>query len=163
MQPRERMMGIRGGIRLGARIWGNEDAAGPPGSKWLALHGFLDNAATYDKLAPELLSLGASSVVCLDLAGHGKSEWRKSGVYYVVDNVADVVYAADALQWDKFCIIGHSLGGDPHDSKYEIRARRSWRSPWGSSRRQTAYRCRTGLRGVVGRGPCSCGCLLAQI
>ena len=38
-------------------------------NRWLALHGFLDNAATFDNLAPEMLSLGASSVVCLDLAG----------------------------------------------------------------------------------------------
>jgi pimeloyl-ACP methyl ester carboxylesterase len=71
----------------------------------------LDNAASYDKLAPELLKIGASSVVCLDFAGHGKSDWRHSGVYYVVDHVADAVYAADALKWDKFSIIGHSLGG----------------------------------------------------
>ena len=80
-------------------------------NRWLALHGFLDNAASYDKLAPELLKIGASSVVCLDFAGHGKSDWRHSGVYYVVDHVADAVYAADALKWDKFSIIGHSLGG----------------------------------------------------
>ena len=45
-------------------------------NRWLALHGFLDNAATYDKLAPELLCLGASAVVALDFAGHGKSDWR---------------------------------------------------------------------------------------
>jgi len=113
MSPVERLLVVRGGLRFGARIWGDEAAAaaGPAGGRWLALHGFLDNAATYDKLAPELLRLGASSVVCLDLAGHGRSDWRKGGVYYVVDNVADVVYAADALQWDRFCIIGHSLGG----------------------------------------------------
>ena len=34
--------------------------------------------------------------------GHGKSDWRKSGMYHVIDNVADAVYAADALKWDKF-------------------------------------------------------------
>jgi len=28
-QPKERMLAIRGGLRLGARIWGDEDAAGP--------------------------------------------------------------------------------------------------------------------------------------
>ena len=28
-QPKERMLAIRGGLKLGARIWGDEDAAGP--------------------------------------------------------------------------------------------------------------------------------------
>lgn len=110
-QPRERMLAVRGGLRLGARVWGDEDAAVSPERRWLALHGYLDNAATYDKFAPELIALGAASVVCMDFAGHGKSEWRRSGVYYVFDNVADVIYAADALKWDKFSLIGHSLGG----------------------------------------------------
>ena len=130
-------------------------------NRWLALHGFLDNAATFDMLAPELLMGGASSVVCLDLAGacaracvcvsegvfyawgicamwmsscatyvyvyvstrrhthahtlvhtragHGLSDWRHSGVYYVVDNVADAVYAADALKWDRFSMCAYLL------------------------------------------------------
>jgi len=35
-------------------------------------------------------------------AGHGMSDWRSDGVYHLVDYVADIVYAADALKWDKF-------------------------------------------------------------
>ena len=70
--------------------------------RWLALHGFLDNAASYDRFAPEMLNIGASSVVCLDFAGHGRTDWRQNGVYYVFDHVADVVYAADALKWETF-------------------------------------------------------------
>eukprot|EP00277_Geminigera_cryophila_P018731 CAMPEP_0179460154 /NCGR_PEP_ID=MMETSP0799-20121207/43299_1 /TAXON_ID=46947 /ORGANISM="Geminigera cryophila, Strain CCMP2564" /LENGTH=385 /DNA_ID=CAMNT_0021262311 /DNA_START=6 /DNA_END=1163 /DNA_ORIENTATION=+ len=112
LQPKDTLIAIRGGLSLGARIWGDEAAINvPPENRWLALHGFLDNAGSYNKLAPEMLALGASSVVCLDMAGHGKSEWRPTGVYYVFDNVADIVYAADALKWDTFSIIGHSLGG----------------------------------------------------
>mmetsp|Transcript_76440 Transcript_76440/g.124264 ORF Transcript_76440/g.124264 Transcript_76440/m.124264 type:complete len:374 (+) Transcript_76440:95-1216(+) len=110
-QSRETIITVRGGLRLAARVWGDENADAPSENRWLALHGFLDNAGTYDKLAPELLAIGASSVVCLDFAGHGMSDWRSDGVYHLVDYVADIVYAADALKWDKFSIIGHSLGG----------------------------------------------------
>ena len=41
--------------------------------------------------------------------GHGLSDWRHSGVYYVVDNVADAVYAADALKWDRFSMCAYLL------------------------------------------------------
>ena len=41
--------------------------------------------------------------------GHGLSDWRHSGVYYVVDNVADAVYAADALKWDRFSMCALSI------------------------------------------------------
>ena len=30
---------------------------------------------------------------------------------HLIDYVADVCYAADELKWDKFSILGHSLGG----------------------------------------------------
>lgn len=96
---------------LSSRIWGDEEASAESGHRWIALHGFLDNSSSFDLLAPEMLTLGASSVVCLDFAGHGRSGWRQSGAYHLVDHVADVFYAADALGWNKFSIVGHSLGG----------------------------------------------------
>lgn len=109
--PKDRSLPIRGNIVLSTKIWGDEGASTESGHRWIALHGFLDNASTYDFLAPEILDLGASSVVCLDFAGHGRSDWRQSGAYHLVDHVADVIYAADALGWEKFSVIGHSLGG----------------------------------------------------
>ena len=92
-------------LRLAARTWG--DPALPP---LLALHGWLDNAASFDRLAP--LLCGHFHIVALDLPGHGRSDWRAPGAWYhFVDGPGDVLAVADALGWTKFSLLGHSLGG----------------------------------------------------
>jgi pimeloyl-ACP methyl ester carboxylesterase len=74
----------------------------------LALHGWLDNAASFDGLAPRL---EGCQVVALDLCGHGLSDWRPPGVHYhFVDFVEDVVRVVDTLGWERFSMLGHSLG-----------------------------------------------------
>ncbi|NMQ18066.1 alpha/beta hydrolase [Candidatus Competibacter phosphatis] len=91
-------------LRLAARAWGP-----PNGVPVLALHGWLDNAASFDALAPLLPN---TRLVALDLTGHGRSEHRPPGIHYhFVDFIPDVVAAADALGWDRFALLGHSLGG----------------------------------------------------
>ncbi|MEP6485548.1 MAG: alpha/beta hydrolase [Rudaea sp.] len=92
-------------LRLSAKVWG--DAAMP---RLLALHGWLDNAGTFDRLAP--LLCGKFHIVALDFPGHGRSDWRPSGGWYhYIDYVSDVIAAADALGWKRFNLLGHSLGG----------------------------------------------------
>ena len=74
----------------------------------LALHGWLDNAGSFDGLAPLLTGC---DVVCLDFPGHGLSYHRPAGTpYHFVDWVPEVFAAADALGWDRFSLIGHSMG-----------------------------------------------------
>ncbi|MGH8041743.1 MAG: alpha/beta fold hydrolase [Rudaea sp.] len=91
--------------RLAARAWG--DPLLPP---LLALHGWLDNAASFDALAP-LLSADFH-IVALDFPGHGRSDWRPPGIWYhFIDYLDDVLAAADALRWPRFGLLGHSLGG----------------------------------------------------
>jgi pimeloyl-ACP methyl ester carboxylesterase len=91
-------------LRFAARAWGP-----PDGVPVLALHGWLDNAASFDALAPLLPDV---RLVALDLTGHGHSDHRPPGVHYhFVDFIPDVVAAADALGWDRFALLGHSLGG----------------------------------------------------
>ncbi|MEI2743049.1 MAG: alpha/beta hydrolase [Candidatus Competibacter sp.] len=91
-------------LRLAARAWGP-----PDGIPVLALHGWLDNAASFDALAPLLPD---ARLVALDLTGHGHSEHRPPGVHYhFVDFIPDVIAAADALGWRRFALLGHSLGG----------------------------------------------------
>jgi pimeloyl-ACP methyl ester carboxylesterase len=91
-------------VCYGARQWGDENA--PP---TLALHGWLDNAATFDFLAPLLPKL---NLVALDFPGHGFSDHRPLGIkYHYLDYIADVIHVVDALKWERFNLIGHSLGG----------------------------------------------------
>ena len=93
-----------GTLQLAARVWGPEE-----GEPVLALHGWLDNAASFDLLAP---LLGGRRIVALDFAGHGHSEHQPPGPWYhFVDYVADALGAADALGWERFSLLGHSLGG----------------------------------------------------
>lgn len=92
------------GLRLAGLAWG--PATGLP---VLALHGWLDNAASFSTLAPRLHGV---RLVAIDLPGHGHSEHRAPGASYdFLDWVVDVADAADALGWDRFALIGHSMGG----------------------------------------------------
>ncbi|NIR25586.1 MAG: alpha/beta hydrolase, partial [Gammaproteobacteria bacterium] len=65
MTPREVTLQA-GPLRLAARVWGEEGAR-----PVLALHGWLDNAASFDALG-ELLE--GVQLVALELAGHGHSQ-----------------------------------------------------------------------------------------
>ncbi len=92
------------GLRLAARGWGPEH-----GAKVLCLHGWLDNAASFDRLLPLLPD---HRFVALDLPGHGRSQHKPPGASYAfVDAVADVALVLDALGWTKATLLGHSLGG----------------------------------------------------
>ena len=93
------------GLTLAARAWGPAD-----GRKVLALHGWLDNAATFDRLAP--LLDGGLRLVCLDLPGHGRSQHRHpSASYDFIYWITDVAAAAEALGWGRYSLLAHSLGG----------------------------------------------------
>ncbi|MBL4680465.1 MAG: alpha/beta hydrolase [Pseudomonadales bacterium] len=92
------------GRKIAAKRWGDTD-----GYPTLAIHGWLDNANTFDRLAPMLPEL---DIVAIDLAGHGHSDHRAPGVQYQHwDYVIDILAIANLLNWDKFNIIGHSMGG----------------------------------------------------
>jgi pimeloyl-ACP methyl ester carboxylesterase len=91
------------GRPIAARCW--HDPALPP---LLALHGWQDNAATFDRLAPLLPQF---HIVAMDFAGHGLSAWRPAGTrYHMLDHVDDVLAVADQLGWEKFSVLGHSMG-----------------------------------------------------
>jgi pimeloyl-ACP methyl ester carboxylesterase len=81
----------------------------PDGPKLLALHGWLDNAASFQALQPHLAGF---DLVALDLPGHGGSAHRLPGYDYVfVDWIHDVLDALDALGWARASLLGHSMGG----------------------------------------------------
>ncbi len=92
------------GLSLQALAFG--DAGKPP---LLALHGWMDNAASFTPLAS---LLDQFYVVAVDLPGHGKSDFRPSGAsYFHADYALDVAHAADELGFDSFVLVGHSMGG----------------------------------------------------
>lgn len=77
------------------------------GPRVLALHGWLDNAASFSRIAPLLPDI---HLVAVDFPGHGHSAHRHSGYYHFVDYALDVIAMADGLGWGRFHLLGHSLG-----------------------------------------------------
>jgi pimeloyl-ACP methyl ester carboxylesterase len=92
------------GLELAVKIWG--DPTLPP---LIALHGWLDNAATFDKLAP---LVDSHYWIVPDLAGHGQSAHRGIDAEYSLwGYCTEVMGLADALSLDGFALVGHSMGG----------------------------------------------------
>lgn len=80
----------------------------PQGPRVLALHGWLDNAASFIPLADTLPAL---DLVMLDLPGHGRSAHLGPGAEYTLSvSLNAVLDAADALGWERFALLGHSMG-----------------------------------------------------
>ncbi|OAX53254.1 alpha/beta fold hydrolase [Xanthomonas graminis] len=80
----------------------------PHGPKVLAVHGWLDNAASFVPLSAQLPQL---DLVMLDLPGHGHSVPLPAGADYLLTGMLHpLLDAADALGWERFAVIGHSLG-----------------------------------------------------
>ena len=89
--------------RLHALRGGREGAP-----KVLALHGWLDNAASFVPLAAHLDDI---ELVALDLPGHGRSAHLPAGGHYTFEvAVHHVLDVADALGWQRFRLLGHSMG-----------------------------------------------------
>ena len=100
--PREHRFDLPG-LSLAAEIWG--PAGGHP---VIASHGWLDNAGSFDLLAP---LLPECEIVALDLAGHGLSDPRSpDSAYNLWQDVGDLLDVADQLGWKRFTLLGHSRG-----------------------------------------------------
>ena len=90
--------------RIAGLRFGNPD--GPP---VLAVHGWLDNAASFIPMAPHL---SECDIVAIDLPGHGASSHVPPGCDYAfVDWLHDILDVLDALEWRQAHLLGHSLGG----------------------------------------------------
>ncbi|MGH8032481.1 MAG: alpha/beta fold hydrolase [Luteimonas sp.] len=82
---------------------------GVPGApRVLALHGWLDNAASFVPLAAHLHGI---ELVAFDLPGHGRSPRLPPGAdYSFAGTLHTVLDVADALGWQRFALLGHSMG-----------------------------------------------------
>ena len=91
------------GLTLAAEVWG------APGERpVLASHGWLDNAGSFELLAPHL---PGCEIVALDLAGHGFSEFRSpDSAYNLWQDVGDLLDVINELGWPRCTLLGHSRG-----------------------------------------------------
>lgn len=90
-------------MNLAALEWGHQ---GQP--KVMALHGWMDNAASFVPLAS---TFDGFHIVAPDFVGHGLSDHRPAncGAHFI-DWVADVLGMAEVLGWNEYSILGHSMG-----------------------------------------------------
>ncbi|XP_059537417.1 serine hydrolase-like protein 2 isoform X2 [Myotis daubentonii] len=90
---------------IAAKAWGSQK-----GSPILCLHGWLDNANSFDRLIPLLPR--DFYYVAMDFGGHGLSSHYSPGLpYYYQNFVGEIRRVSAALKWDRFSIMGHSFGG----------------------------------------------------
>jgi pimeloyl-ACP methyl ester carboxylesterase len=91
------------GISFAAQEWGRRGQL-----PVLALHGWLDNCASFFALAPLLNDV---HLVALDMAGHGQTDHRPGQAGYAPwDDISDIFAVADFLGWEEFVLLGHSRG-----------------------------------------------------
>src|SRR3954471_1363642 len=97
----ERNIDVRG---LSLRL--RERGAGP---LCTLIHGWLDHAGSFDRLAPLL----PGRTVAVDQRGHGDSSWAGAGAFYhFVEYLADLDGLLRELQLPgPVRLVGHSMGG----------------------------------------------------
>jgi len=89
-------------LEVAGKVWGE-----PGGLPVIGLHGWLDNAATFDHIAP---SLEGIHLVALDLPGHGLSDHLPMAGYSLWQQASTVLQVAEDLGWARFALLGHSMG-----------------------------------------------------
>jgi pimeloyl-ACP methyl ester carboxylesterase len=90
-------------LQLAVKRWG-----GSSSKPILALHGWLDNAGTFDRLAPLLKEF---QIFAVDMLGHGhSSHWPQGMSYHSIDVVGIVSQLVHHWNWEKVTLLGHSMG-----------------------------------------------------
>ncbi|XP_052750653.1 probable serine hydrolase [Galleria mellonella] len=103
VQTKEIQIPVQWG-HIAAKLWGNENER-----PILALHGWQDNAGTWDPLAP--LISKHRSILAIDFPGHGCSSWVPPGIhYYAWDLPRIILYLKEYFKWEKISLLCHSMG-----------------------------------------------------
>ncbi len=85
--------------------------AGAGGRPLLLVHGYTGSRSDFTDFV-ELLAGQGWHVVAPDLRGHGQStKPDQESAYSLATFSGDVLGLADALGWDRFALLGHSMGG----------------------------------------------------
>lgn len=82
---------------------------GGPGLPLLLTHGMAAHTHWWDAVVPRWR--GVFHTVALDFRGHGDSDWLSSDETYVSSRwVEDIETARKAMGWERFILVGHSMG-----------------------------------------------------
>ena len=103
VQPKDRTVNVNG-INLHYLDWGNE---GKP--KILLLHGLRGHSHSWDDISAEFCK--DYHIIALDQRGRGESDWAPDGDYSSHSFVADLEAFCLEIGFEKFTLIGHSMGG----------------------------------------------------
>ena len=91
---------------LAAISWGH-----PAAEPVIALHGWLDNAASFSRLAPQLVDvLPGYRIIAVDLPGHGHSPHLLMGSHYPFWTWSEVLMDLLTFFGRPLHVIGHSMG-----------------------------------------------------
>lgn len=77
--------------------------------KVIAVHGWFADRSAYAPVLADL-DLASFQYAVVDLRGYGEAK-DAAGAYTTSEGATDVVHLADRLGWDRFSLIGHSMGG----------------------------------------------------
>ncbi|MFI9202217.1 alpha/beta fold hydrolase [Streptomyces sp. NPDC053048] len=77
--------------------------------KVVAVHGWFADRSAYDVVVRDLDPV-AFQYALVDLRGYGEAR-DAGGTYTTAEGAADVLALADRLGWDRFSVVGHSMGG----------------------------------------------------
>lgn len=84
---------------------------GEGGRPFLAVHGYTGAKEDFTEWLDPLSDRGWHAA-CFDIRGHGASDRAAAEDGYSLERLAvDVLGVADALGWDDFVLLGHSMGG----------------------------------------------------
>lgn len=91
--------------------WGNPNAP----HKVLCMHGWLDNAGSFERLIPYILDHGDNAekyyILAMDQPGVGLSSHLPSGTFYTqYSAIIEMRRIVRELKWDKMTLLSHSLG-----------------------------------------------------
>jgi pimeloyl-ACP methyl ester carboxylesterase len=75
----------------------------------LAVHGWFGSARGWGSL-PDYLDGSRFTYVFMDLRGYGDRQ-QDGGEFTMAEAAADALVLADELGWDRFSLVGHSMGG----------------------------------------------------
>jgi pimeloyl-ACP methyl ester carboxylesterase len=103
-EPKTSFYSVRG-LRLAYHAWGD-----PSARPLLLIHGFQDHGKSYARTIRALG--GAFYCITPDMRGHGESGWVGDGGDYVFyDYFNDMLTLVDQLGFERFGVVGHSMGG----------------------------------------------------